>query len=125
MVVPTLRGVDRGDVVLITAIFRTSAGILADPGAVTFQVRKRGSQVNYAFPDASQVTRPSAQYVQTLIAEGDLNLGEESVALTAGVYVLTLPITVDRAHDVRVVGTGTIAAAAFGRIVVRDDGFTA
>jgi hypothetical protein len=101
MAVTTLENVDRGDVVTCTATFRNAAGSLADPTTVTFQVRNTASQVvtTYTNGTDSEVTKTST-----------------------GVFVLTLPIDVDRNHHVYVRGTGTVKGGANAHIIVTEDG---
>jgi hypothetical protein len=96
-----LRAVDRGDVVLASVAFTNAAGAPTNPTAVTFMVRTLNTQTDYVYGTDDEVTRPST-----------------------GTYVLTLPIATDRKHDIRVVGTGAVIAAARGLVHVEDDAFT-
>ena len=96
------RDVDRGDVVAITVEFRNSAGVLANPASVVFQVRTAQSQAatSYTYP-STEIARPST-----------------------GTYVLSLPITTQYRHIVRAVGSGGgVDAAVTGTIEVKRDGF--
>lgn len=103
MTTTTIRDVDRGDVVTATVTFKNEAGVIADPTTVTFYVQSPGTETAYVYS-----TDP----------------GSAVTKVSTGVYRLDLPITVDHDYLIRAVGTGTVAAAVPGRIVVTRDKFT-
>ena len=88
---------DKGDLVRLSAIFRDSAGVLADPTAVTLQIRNPG-------------------WVDVMYTYG---VGTAIVQDSAGLYHLDYAITTSGRHFYRWVGTGTVSTTEETSFYVR------
>lgn len=89
-----------GDQVRLTVTFTDTAGVVADPTAVTILVKRRdGATTTFTYAGSS-VTKSST-----------------------GVYYADYTVTEEGNYDYRMVGTGAVVAAVEGFFQVPDSGF--